>query len=492
MRSVEIGKRPRISDRVLFEKIKNGIDFSCDRYAVLGRGQLNLNNFKPSLYKDPALKNRLLRRVVFSEVPLEVRQNSNLGVFDSDVTDPEVRKNLSLWFVTFTGVREDRTSMSTYLEPPVLPHIVARGFQSDKRSVAQFDPQQVRMVSFNKDVSATPSNPPIAMTFLTDEKLQFVTETYVPLSKASLLANTTLANDPVSGLPVLSQTKSIYHQNERWENDAYLYGKRDLEIENIAVISNFSFDVAPNGSSMGSNYFDASTDCRKWGVYSCASEIPAPIEENSLFALKGFWNLPTLPSESKSLECALNRAPPGAAVSASEIATNSSMTYTQMIARTGASHLPPSSSNFYNQQSGGPYLAKNLMPFAFQRQFEAIGSQVKRSNIYYRGILYRIPFLTRTLKVYDSETMDIGTDGSVGHAHNQVASYNYVANRFYRSGSSNATCDQISQHHGFLTWKNLGTHQTSLETPSDEFQNLGFFYNSPLPALTSAGDQDAL
>ncbi len=107
---------------------------TCNRVSRIDMESVTLNNFNPSDLTNPDLENRLLRRVIYTKVPTELKQSDPKGLMLSSIPSNTVRSKMALWVVS-----EDTLAL--------------RGYQSDTTSPLTVDPQRLRDVYFNEDSS---------------------------------------------------------------------------------------------------------------------------------------------------------------------------------------------------------------------------------------------------------------------------------------------------------------------------------------------------
>lgn len=221
-------------------------DVSCPLVRKVNINTINFNNFDATQYTNDALADRLLRRVIYSEYPIEIFQDSDQGL-RTTFADPTARNRLAIW-----TVGEDLINL--------------RGFQKDKTPAKDDATPVAKEVSFNKDVSNTASTdplPPLNLVFLTPEKIHLLTEDYKPMTKAHMLE----AYPVVSG-KIEPKLPNIVDYT-RYEDDAFKYGLRDFYLNNVAIISNSNVIVTPNPPGFSTRF--------------------GSLDTTSSFFLKGMW-----------------------------------------------------------------------------------------------------------------------------------------------------------------------------------------------------------
>ncbi len=488
---------------------QTGLNDLCKTYSVLSNSNLSLKVPVTVEMLSRSKKALLSRRVIFSETPVEIRQDSKKGLFADAIPDVEVRKNLPIWFVS---ANIDTSSSDTYVS---YSEFVLRGFQADKRQVLPTqEPEKIRMVSFNKDVSDDMEKlPSLKLAFIAPGITQFVAESYVHLSRNALITNASLVQSSFddAGVQLVDLRKSFIHQHDRWEEDAYKYGRRDLELENVAFFvttSDFNSLKSNESNSLG-QYSKSGARCRSDSTQFayCTDLIPvARLEDSRLFYLKGFWNIHSLQPESKNLECSFNKVQLDTAgmakpvVKASDISLGK-LTYDQLKNMIEVNHLPPRSSKFFEQKSvvdsdGNPaievHVAPDFLPYAFYLQYNALKnslgtSSIKISSLFYRGILYALPVFSYGESTSGSQTKSRATRIGYNWPRTAIEEFSQV-NRFYSDGANNVSCDNLSDTWGYLQSTNMGSQSFVFETPSDSFDVLGIISGTPIPgAISSTG-----
>lgn len=204
-------------DSGYLKRYANG-DTTCDRVSRIDLDTLVLNNFNVANLTNPALQERLLRRIIYSKVPTEIQQSSDKGIMTSMVAGNVARKSLSLWVVS-----EDVLAL--------------RGYQKDLTSPLNSDPERLREVVFNKDTT-TSGVEPISLVLLSPESVHLLSPQYVP-------ATSSYMNDfwPVVGGKI-QPVVHAYTDYRRQENDGFTYGYRRYVLENASVIGNANSNVS--------------------------------------------------------------------------------------------------------------------------------------------------------------------------------------------------------------------------------------------------------
>lgn len=202
----------------------NGLDtIECSQIQKLRLSDVTLNNFnKTNFLATP--ENRQLRRVIFTDKPIELSQNNSrgllyTGVGESPLNDNEVRSKLALWIVN-------------------TDYIVFRGHQKDLTTPMQERPGDIRQIYFNKDLDepSTSSNyvNPVNLVVFSPERIHLISPQYVPMSRSHFLD---MYPRDVTRKQIVPKRQNIT-DHHRYNNDAFLYGIRDFNIERVALITN--------------------------------------------------------------------------------------------------------------------------------------------------------------------------------------------------------------------------------------------------------------
>ncbi|WP_374027759.1 hypothetical protein ACES2J_18005 [Bdellovibrio bacteriovorus] len=190
----------------------------CGQVSTIDMNSLTLNNFNPGQLTDASLKERLLRRVVYTKVPTEIRQTSAQGLMLGSLSANAARKNFSLWVVS-----EDTLAL--------------RGYQQDNTSPLDSDPGRLREVVFNADASNA-GKEPLPMVLLSPERVHLLSPQYVPATYSYLQGYWPVVSGQIR--PVLHN----YTDYVRQENDGFRYGYRTFRMENISLITNANIDTS--------------------------------------------------------------------------------------------------------------------------------------------------------------------------------------------------------------------------------------------------------
>lgn len=186
---------------------------NCERFSTLNMNTLtsSFSNFNPAAYSN-ANQNRWLRRVVYSEVPLEISQTSPNGLWPN-LTSVQARRNMPIWFVSPTVFR-----FKTY--------------QADLTSPINSNSGTQRRLFFNMPSSSSNTTRPLKLVFVTPENIDIVSPQYVAMPK-----NKFALQYPLVG-GAIRPRRDVYKDWERHENDGFRYGAREVNIKNIVLISN--------------------------------------------------------------------------------------------------------------------------------------------------------------------------------------------------------------------------------------------------------------
>jgi hypothetical protein len=207
--------------RFLDRFVASGAKPPCQQVSRFNLNAPALANFSSSQLADDALKDRLLRRVVYFKGPAEIAQSTATGLYPS--LTPVERQRLTMWLVS-----EDLVTL--------------RGFQNDTTSPLNSDPGRLREIVFNAD-GTRPSgsgSSPLRLVVLSPETVHLVSPQYVPLTSSMFTARYA-----AQGGKLLAKIPPLY-DFERNEKDVYTYGNRNYRVENIAYITN-SAGSASNG-----------------------------------------------------------------------------------------------------------------------------------------------------------------------------------------------------------------------------------------------------
>ncbi|MCM2277135.1 MAG: hypothetical protein NDJ89_03600 [Oligoflexia bacterium] len=311
---------------------------SCERISRLDPETIPglLNNFNAADYSDPALKDRLLRRVVYSDRPIEIPQSAASGLMTS-LADPTLRQNLSLWVVN-----ENR--------------YILRPHQPDTTSPIDVDPARRRELYFNQDPAGALR--PLNLVMLTPDQVQIISPFHVPYLYPDLL----LAMPVVGGKirPRNHVLTDSFHQ----ENDGFKYGFRDIRIGDLTLITN---------------------------------PLPSGWLASSGFALRGLWGGGEDSSAAQFVRNACMFSDPVTQpVVDHASAPASTAAFPWIPASLPAapdSILPPLGSRFY---APGGQVEKAFYPHVFVKQQNAIGYQLLSSRIFHKGVRILMSFDSST------------------------------------------------------------------------------------------------
>ncbi|WP_374000920.1 hypothetical protein [Bdellovibrio bacteriovorus] len=191
---------------------------TCEQISNIDLNTLTLNNFNVAQLTNSSLKERLLRRVVYTKVPTEIRQTTAQGLMSGIVPTNPARKNLSLWIIS-----EDTLAL--------------RGYQQDNTSPLSSDPGRLREVSFNRDATGG-GREPIPLVLLSPERVHLLSPQYVPASPTYMSTYWPVVGGKIQ--PVLHN----YTDYVRQENDGFRYGYRSYKIDSVSLITNANTDTA--------------------------------------------------------------------------------------------------------------------------------------------------------------------------------------------------------------------------------------------------------
>lgn len=166
-----------------------------------------LKNYSPAQYS--GTNNKALKRVIYSEVPLEIVQSNQNGLATN--INNSVRKNLPLWVVN-----EDVN--------------ILKPFQPDTTSPIDERPGEFREVYFNS--SPNNSLESLKMVYISPERTLIHSPFHQPLNIADLHNDFPVVNGKIR--PKYSVQTDWKHQ----ENDGLKYGVRIVNVKNISLIDN--------------------------------------------------------------------------------------------------------------------------------------------------------------------------------------------------------------------------------------------------------------
>ncbi len=201
-----------LSDSNFVTKYISGAGVSCNRIYRLDSESIQgkLGNFSPGLYSGSNPKS--LRRIIYSEVPLEIVQSQAAGLATS--MNSSVRKNLPLWIVN-----EDVN--------------IIRPHQPDTTSPINERPEVFRHTYFNGSSSGSLSS--LKLMFISPEKTLIHSPFHVPLTPAELAQDFPVYGGKIR--PSYSTTTDWKHQEE----DGFKYGVRVVNIKNTSLIDNTTY-----------------------------------------------------------------------------------------------------------------------------------------------------------------------------------------------------------------------------------------------------------
>lgn len=184
----------------------------CGKVSPIDMENVTLNNFNPGDLTNASLKERLLRRVIYTKVPIELKQNDSRGLMLSALPNNVARNNMALWVVS-----EDTLAL--------------KGFQADQTSPLNSDPGRLREVVFNEDSSSGAKKDPISMVIFSPEQVHLLSPFYKPASYNYLTSYWPASGGKIH--PIL-HNPTDYIRNEE---DGFKYGFRTFRLSNIALIT---------------------------------------------------------------------------------------------------------------------------------------------------------------------------------------------------------------------------------------------------------------
>ncbi|MEK2644433.1 hypothetical protein [Bdellovibrio sp. BCCA] len=200
--------------RFVTKYASQGAGLACSSTSRINLDSIGLSNFNVADLSDPSKKDRLLRRIVYLKVPSEIAQTDARGLMMSALPNNIPRKNLSLWIVS-----EDTLAL--------------RGFQQDLTSPLNSDPQRLREVAFNQDIS-TPvpaaQKASLPLVILSPEQIHLLSPQYQPLTPSRLHQMWPSSSGKIH---------PINHNltDTRYEDDGFKYGYRKFILNNIGIIT---------------------------------------------------------------------------------------------------------------------------------------------------------------------------------------------------------------------------------------------------------------
>lgn len=198
-----------LSDSKFVSSYISGSSPGCNRIYRMDSESIQgkLANFSAGQYSTP--NNKILRRIIYSEVPLETVQSQEAGLATSMGAD--VRKNLPLWVVN-----EDVN--------------ILRPHQPDTTSPIDERPGEFRETYFNG--SKTDALDPLKIVFISPERTVIQSPFHKQLTPAELALDFPVHGGKIR--PNYSAMTDWKHQ----EDDGFKYGVRIVNIKNISLIDN--------------------------------------------------------------------------------------------------------------------------------------------------------------------------------------------------------------------------------------------------------------
>lgn len=267
---------------------KKGDSPTCMQYSQIrpddSLNSLPLQNFDPNTELS-APTERLLRRVVFSEGSMEIHQARAQGIWGG-LVDSDLRSRLSIWFVS-PEILQLRT-YQTPDEPGVIDTVEkSPNFSTGLSPSEAAEANRIRKVSFNRDVSgAAQPLPALNLTLLSPEKVHVVSPQYKALTRERFLEMYPLVDLGIDGRHIQPRRYNVtdYH---RYEEDAYIYGIRDVDLNNLAIITN------------GDNMAETSEVFETIG----GAKLLFAQREGRRFFLKGLWDMNLYNEENRMGRC---------------------------------------------------------------------------------------------------------------------------------------------------------------------------------------------
>lgn len=250
-------------------------DTTCEQVSNIDLNTLTLNNFNVAQLTNASLKERLLRRVVYTKVPTEIRQTTPQGLMSGILPTNPARKNFSLWIIS-----EDTLAL--------------RGYQQDNTSPLSSDPGRLREIVFNSDASGS-GREPIPMVMLSPERVHLLSPQYVPATPTYMSTYWPVVSGKIQ--PVLHN----YTDYVRQENDGFRYGYRSYKIDSVSLITNANTNTATpfvlrglwSGPDSTADQFPSNM-CMVSMAGNTLEEIP-PNKLNSTAKIPAYISIPNSP-----------------------------------------------------------------------------------------------------------------------------------------------------------------------------------------------------
>lgn len=402
-----------------------------------------LNNLSLANYSDPKLENRLMRRVIYSKVPLEISQTMSRGLMENDLGDAGQRSKFSLMIVN-----EDKT--------------VLRPIQPDTTSPLD-DPTGAtyrRKVFFNSDsTDADPlSYPPINLTLLSPEGTQMVSPFHAALDYSGLQHMW-----PVSGGKIVPNYMPLTDYR-RQEDDAFKYGFREVFVQNLSVIT---------------------------------SHNPTPgAQEYPMINLRGVWAFrDSVTTHYIPYACLFDEPGDSAGLPAfyapNASGTGAGGTWQPIPARASEpdSMIPPPTSRFYGSS---PNIPRNYIPDVFNRQRDA--GQSHSSEVFVAGMSLRTKFENGTASgKRDLSKRKYVFSDTIVHTRVNMSNRRVYVNAppmpFWKDTGGAVDCsygnvkNAAGNSIGMTLYGNRDLSSPIVSQPTDHYSNAGAVFATELPVL---------
>lgn len=212
--------------------VDNNGSVTCDRYSRINLDNITLPHFNVADYANNR-KSTWFRRVIYSEVPIEIEQTSERGLWNT-ITNAQARQNMPIWIVTPEAVR-------------LVPH------QYDLTSPWDVDPGRQREMFFNASSNPSVTQDSLKLIFMTPEVLNIVSPQRRPVTLAQFRQMY-----PIVGGKIRPR-RFIHTDNVHQEADGYRFGARTINLKNMVIISNPNQPVEVALTGLWSGY-------KRWGV----------------------------------------------------------------------------------------------------------------------------------------------------------------------------------------------------------------------------------
>jgi hypothetical protein len=313
-----------------------------------------------------------LRRVVYADVPVEIRQMHHRGLMPL-VTNPISRSRVSVWF---TGTSQ----------------IQLRGAQPDTSSPLDSEPGRLREIVFNMDgTGATVPLPALKLVTLSPDAISFVSPFFTPTTRSDLLTYLPVHSNRV--VPSYFATTDWVHQEE----DAFKYGYRKITVNNLVIISGIQtpmsprFSWYPNPTLFVRGLWDAIEDpaivagFRSACMLSTRYDNAQVVGTSTTINNPGATGMPADPSpEDPPVGWGFTSGSPA------WLEYRNTMAPPNFSSGQGGTYFPPDTSKFYYRHSGVVRADGQGWPWVFRKQRIALGGA--KTSVDFRGLRVILSF----------------------------------------------------------------------------------------------------